>query len=41
MNGVIKSAVVGIPSADFGERVITAVKSAGNPSAVEALIAAL
>ncbi len=41
MDGVVESAVVGIPDADFGERVIAAVKPAGNPPAAETLIAAL
>ena len=41
MDGIAESAVVGVPDADFGERVIAAVKPKGEPPAVEALIAAL
>jgi malonyl-CoA/methylmalonyl-CoA synthetase len=41
MDGVAESAVVGISDADFGERVVAAVKPAGNPPAAETLIDAL
>ena len=41
MDGVVESAVVGVPDADFGERVVAAVKPAGDPPAAETLIAAL
>ena len=41
MDGVVESAVVGVSDVDFGERVIAAVKPAGDPPAAEALIAAL
>jgi malonyl-CoA/methylmalonyl-CoA synthetase len=41
MDGIVESAVVGVPDADFGERVIAAVKPAGNPPAAEEIVARL
>ncbi len=39
LDGVAESAVVGVPDADFGERVVAAVRPSGEPPAAEALIA--
>lgn len=41
MDGIVESAVVGVPDADFGECVIAAVKPAGNPPAAEEIVARL
>lgn len=41
LDGVAESAVIGIPDADFGERVIAAVRPAGDPPASDVLIASL
>jgi malonyl-CoA/methylmalonyl-CoA synthetase len=41
MDGIVESAVVGVRDADFGERVIAAVKPADAPPAVEEIIARL
>lgn len=39
MDGVVESAVVGVPDSDFGERVVAAVKPAGTPPPADELIA--
>jgi malonyl-CoA/methylmalonyl-CoA synthetase len=41
MDGIVESAVVGVPDSDFGERVIAAVKPAGNPPSGEEIVARL
>ena len=41
MDGIVESAVVGVPDPDFGERVVAAVMPAGAPPAEETVIAAL
>ncbi len=41
MDGIVESAVVGVPDVDFGERVIAAVKPAGDPPAAEDIVARL
>ncbi len=41
MEGIVESAVVGVPDADFGERVVAAVKPDGEPPEAEALIASM
>ena len=41
MDGVVESAVVGVPDTDFGERVVAAVKPADEPPSAEEIIAKL
>ncbi|MBE9554591.1 MAG: malonyl-CoA synthase, partial [Proteobacteria bacterium] len=41
MDGIVESAVVGVPDADFGERVVAAVKPGDEPPTAEEIIARL
>ncbi len=41
MDGIVESAVVGVPDADFGERVVAAVKPADEPPTEDEIIARL
>jgi malonyl-CoA/methylmalonyl-CoA synthetase len=41
MDGIVESAVVGVPDTDFGERVVAAVKPEGEPPSAEGIIAQL
>ncbi len=41
MDGIVESAVVGVPDPDFGERVVAAVKPAEEPPSAEEIIAKL
>lgn len=41
MDGIVESAVIGVPDTDFGERVVAAVKPADEPPSAEEIIAKL